>query len=247
MYRQHRTLTGAAAVMMRLSVLAADPELARCLDAERIAAAGPASLAAVVLAAPGAWKPDDELLRTSGGYGLLMLDGLLMRRLELGGRAGAELLGAGDLLGDPDREDAEPSSLAFASTWRVIESSRLARLDGPWATRMAGFPEIGGALAERAIARSTRLATAIALAQQPHLDERVWMLFWHLADRFGRVHPDGVHLDLPLTHELLSQLALARRPSITAALARLAVAGRLRRSGGAWILTGEPPREGSAP
>jgi len=31
----------------------------------------------------------------------------------------------------------------------------------------------------------------MAIAQQPRLDHRIWMLFWELADRHGRVQPDG--------------------------------------------------------
>ena len=69
---------------------------------------------------------------------------------------------------------------------------------------------------------------------------RLWMLFWELADRYGKVHPDGIHLDLPLTHEVLSHLAGARRPSVSGALTRLAdEAGCAAR--GAWMLSGDPP------
>jgi CRP/FNR family transcriptional regulator, cyclic AMP receptor protein len=79
------------------------------------------------------------------------------------------------------------------------------------------------------------------VAQQPRLDVRLWMLFWDLANRYGRVRSDGVHLELPLTHEILSHLAGARRPSVSAALTRLAAEGRVTRQGHRWILAGEPP------
>jgi CRP/FNR family cyclic AMP-dependent transcriptional regulator len=81
----------------------------------------------------------------------------------------------------------------------------------------------------------------MAIAQQPKLDIRLWMLFWELADRYGKVHADGIHLELPLTHEVLSHLAGARRPSVSGALTRLAEAGRLTRSGRNWVLSGERP------
>jgi CRP/FNR family cyclic AMP-dependent transcriptional regulator len=55
------------------------------------------------------------------------------------------------------------------------------------------------------------------------------------------VRADGVYVELPLTHEILSHLAGARRPSVSAALTRLASDGRLRREGQRWILSGEPP------
>ena len=65
----------------------------------------------------------------------------------------------------------------------------------------------------------------MAISQQPRLDERLWMLFWELADRHGRVRSDGVYLDLPLTHEVLSHLVAARRPSVSGALTKLAEPG----------------------
>ena len=110
----------------------------------------------------------------------------------------------------------------------------LGRAGGAW-------PQLGAELAGRALGRSLRLVTAMAIAQQPRLDVRLWMLFWDLADRFGKVHADGVHLDLPLTHEVLSHLAGARRPSVSGALTRLAEEGRLHRSGRHWVLSGGPP------
>jgi hypothetical protein len=86
----------------------------------------------------------------------------------------------------------------------------------------------------------------MAIVQVPRLDERLWMIFWELADRWGKVRPDGVYLELPLTHELLSYVAAARRPSVSGALTKLAEGGRVRRAGRAWLLTGDPPEPGAA-
>jgi CRP/FNR family transcriptional regulator, cyclic AMP receptor protein len=106
---------------------------------------------------------------------------------------------------------------------------------------MGRYPRVGPALAGRALARSRRLAAMMAIAQYPRLDERLWMLFWELADRYGRVHADGIHLDLPLTHEVLSYLVAARRPSVSGALTKLAGEGRVLRNGRGWVLSGDPP------
>jgi CRP/FNR family transcriptional regulator, cyclic AMP receptor protein len=125
--------------------------------------------------------------------------------------------------------------------WRIVAPVRLAALDLRWATRMAPFPAVATELTGRALDRSRRLATLMAISQQPRLDQRVWLLFWELADRHGTVHPDGVHLRLRLTHEVISHLVAARRPSVSAALTRLAKRGVLRRDGGEWLLSGPPP------
>ncbi len=168
-----------------------------------------------------------------------MLDGLLLRRVGVDGRHAAELLGPGDLL-RPWQHDPAIDARARVDVARG-GAARCAVLDPRWTARAAAWPQLGAELAGRALARSLRLVMAMAIAQQPRLDVRLWMLFWDLADRYGKVHADGVHLELPLTHEVLSHLAGARRPSVSGALTRLADEGRLRRSGREWILSGDPP------
>ena len=223
-----------------------DPDLAALVPASRLEAARPASAASVLAVPDGPWQAVEAGERARQGYGLLVLGGVLVRRVGYDGRFGAELLGPGDLL-RPWEPDGEASgTLPFETSWRVMSPARLAVLDLDWATRMAPFPQVGALLAGRALGRSRRLATSMAIVQMPRLEDRLWMLFWELADRYGRVHPDGVHVDLPLTHELLSHLAAARRPSVSGALARLAEQGRVRRAGRAWVLMGGPPEAGGS-
>lgn len=190
----------------------------------------------------GAWDAAGDAVVARGGFGLLVLDGLLVRNVRVDGRFGAELLSRGDLL-RPWQHEGESGALPFELTWRVVAPIRLAALDPGWAARMAPFPEVAGELAGRALDRSRRLATLMAIAQQPRLEQRVWLLFWELADRHGKVHPDGVHLDLPLTHEVIAHLVAARRPSVSTGLGRLAERGILRREGGGWVLCGPPPQQ----
>jgi CRP/FNR family cyclic AMP-dependent transcriptional regulator len=224
----------------RAYVLDHDPELAELVPEPRLGAARQASLAGTLDIAAGMWDARQEADRARDGYGLLMLEGVLIRRVGYAGRFGAELLAEGDLL-RPWEFDGD-DTIGFETGWRVLKRARLAVLDLLWAERMGRYPSVGPALAGRALGRSRRLAAMMAIAQQPRLDDRLWMLFWELADRHGRVHPDGVHVDLPLTHEVLSYLAAARRPSVSSALTKLAGQGRLRRNGRAWVLAGEPPR-----
>jgi hypothetical protein len=223
----------------RAYVLDEDPELAELVPEARRGAARQASLAAVLEVPQGMWDAREDADRARDGFGLLLLSGVLIRRVGYGGRFGAELLADGDLL-RPWEFDGE-ESISFETGWRVLTRTRLAVLDLMWTERMGRYPRVGPALAGRALHRSRRLAAMMAIAQQPRLDERLWMLFWDLADRYGRVHPDGVHLDLPLTHEVLSHLCGARRPSVSSALTKLADQGRLLRNGRGWVLSGEPP------
>jgi hypothetical protein len=223
----------------RAVVLDADSELAELIPERQLQTARQASVAATVDIPAGQWDARDDSDRAREGYGLLTLDGILVRRVGYGGRFGAELLAGGDLLRPWEYDGDE--TIGFETTWRVLAGTRLAVLDHAWAERMARYTRVGPALAGRALVRSRRLAAMMAIAQQPRLDDRLWMLFWELADRYGKVHPDGVYLDLPLTHEVLSHLVAARRPSVSGALTKLADQGRVRRDGRRWVLTGDHP------
>ena len=158
----------------------------------------------------------------------------------MAGRFGAELLSSGDVL-QPSRHDGEEATLPFEATWRILAPLRLAVLDLAWMARMAPFPEIMAELATRIMVRSRRLASLLAIAQHHRLEDRLRLFFWELADRYGRVGPEGVRIELPLTHELISHLVGAHRPSVSAALGRLEQADQVRRQGSGWTLLGAPP------
>jgi hypothetical protein len=72
----------------------------------------------------------------------------------------------------------------------------------------------------------------------PRVEQRVLGLFWHLAERWGKVRPEGVVVELALTHELIGQLIGAQRPTISLALGALADDGLLQRRNphGGWLI-----------
>jgi CRP/FNR family transcriptional regulator, cyclic AMP receptor protein len=176
------------------------------------------------------------------GIGLLVLDGLLIRRVGIDRGFGAELLGEGDLLRPWQGED-EPPILPQTTGWRVLQSTRMAVLDEPFARRLARCPQLTGRLVHRALARSRNLTVNMAIVHQPRVDVRLHMLFWHLAGRWGRVRNDGVIVPLRLTHNVLSDLTAARRPTVTSALSELAKRELVQPSDGGWLLCGTPPGE----
>lgn len=180
----------------------------------------------------------------SRGIGLLVLDGVLIRRVGVDGRFGAELLGPGDLL-RPWQGDDIASALPHSTGWRVVEAARLAVLDNVAAERLARYPALIGALAGRAVNRSRGLALTMAIIHHPRIDVRLHMLLWHLADRWGRVRSDGVCVPLRLSHSVLADLVAAQRPSVTVSLKRLAQRGLVEPLKDGWLLRGgstPPPR-----
>jgi CRP/FNR family cyclic AMP-dependent transcriptional regulator len=221
-----------------ISVVEEDPELGETLAPERLAAAREDARARTIDVGselPTGWAPE-----VRSGLGLLMLEGMLVRRVGLDGRFGAELLGRGDLLRPWQTED-DGTSIPQTSGWRVLQRAQIAVLDLEFGRRIAAYPEIHGQLLARAIRRSRYMAVSMAIMHQPKVETRLHLLLWQLADRWGRVRPDGVLLPFRLTHMMLSELIGARRPTVSAALGAIERDGRISRDGPGWVLHGSPP------
>jgi CRP/FNR family transcriptional regulator, cyclic AMP receptor protein len=225
-----------------VNMLVRDPGLAEDIAPEQRTAAERAAWAHSVTVEPGAWDAPSAPERFRGWLGLLVLEGLLARHVEIAAMGWTELLGQGDLVLPWTSAGETTSSLPAHSRYEVLERTRLAVLDRDFAARVAPWPEVAAALVGRAVERSRWLTYQLAAHQPAHIDERVWMVLWHLADRFGRVTPRGVELQIPnLTHEALAQMLGARRPTVTSAVGRLAARGLLTQEHrGAWVLHGDP-------
>jgi CRP/FNR family transcriptional regulator, cyclic AMP receptor protein len=223
-------------------ILADDPELSDGLTGSRMEDAVRDCVAGTCVCRSGPWSPPAELGDTRFGIGLLILDGLIVRRVGVAGRFGAELLGDGDLM-NPFHPHDMGTSLPRTGKWRVLRESRMAILDSEFVLRASRYPEVVSALLTRALRRARHIATNMAIVQQPRIDLRLHMLFWELADRWGIVRQDGIHVPLHLTHATLSDLVAARRPTVTKALGELAQRGAVIWTGTDWLLPGEPPAE----
>jgi CRP/FNR family transcriptional regulator, cyclic AMP receptor protein len=224
-----------------IQLLEADPELARGLDPRRVREMSPRLLARAVDIPRGPWNPGRTLMGGSNPIGLLVLNGLLVREATVGDHPSAELLGPGDLLRAWEDRDAEvllPRSLR----WSALTNARVAVIDHALAVRAAQWPEIFAQLVERAARRAERLVIMQAIGHLTRVDDRLLALLWCLAERWGRVVPDGVLVNLRLPHRTLAGMVGARRPSVTTALGQLIARGDIeRRPDGGWILHGQPP------
>ena len=170
------------------------------------------------------------------------LDGLLLRRVRLDDRSGVELLAAGDLLRPWQREDVI-ASVPRQLEWEVLQTCRLAVLDVDFAQRVSAFPTIAAQLIARAINRSRHFAINMAIVQHPKVEDRLRMLLWHIADRWGTVGSDGVSVPVSLTQTVLAALVAAQRPTVSAALKSLERDRQVTRTDRGWLLHGSPPGE----
>jgi hypothetical protein len=220
----------------------ADPGLAGLIGSDAVASARRSLLVAIRRLPVGEWRPDRSEPEP-GHLGYLIVAGLITRELQLAGAGSVELLGQGDLL-RPWDEDA--ASFVDAR-WLVREPVELADLDRGVTTRLCEWPELVSAIAERGLRRSRSLAVHSAIESMRGLEDRLIALFWHLAERWGERAAGGVVVPLLLTHQSLSELIGARRPSVTTALGDLRRRDLLVRVEEGWILRGDPPTATGAP
>lgn len=222
-------------------VLREDAELADAIQPDRREAAIESCTTREVRLPAGEGVTESSPLQN--GIGILVLSGLLIRRVGIDGRFGAELLGEGDLL-RPWQWEADSATLPLEMAWSIVEPARLAILDDEFVRRCVGSsPELASALVGRAMQRARHLAVNMAIVHQARVDVRLHMLLWHLAGRWGKVRSEGTVLRMRLTHAVLADLVAARRPTVTTALSDLVRAGLVRSSGDEWLLFGEPPLE----
>jgi CRP/FNR family cyclic AMP-dependent transcriptional regulator len=224
-----------------IRLLEAQPDLAEGLEGDELADARRHVVALLDNVDAGPWDPASQYAIDPAFFGLLVIDGMIARDVELGGRRCSELLGPGDLLRPWEYDDGDFASVPSESALHVLEPARVAVLDGRFARVACRYPALVTKLIGRTLRRSRWLAILLTISSMPRVDARVQALLWHLADRWGRVTVDGVVVPVRLTHEMIGRLVGAHRPSVTTALSELSRTNRLRRLPHGWLLLGDPP------
>jgi CRP/FNR family cyclic AMP-dependent transcriptional regulator len=223
-------------------VLERERTLAHDLGAELTEEISPQLLADVIRVPRGAWHPSELPLREEEDLGLIVIDGLIEREARITGRSAAELLGPGDLLRPWHFVDRGDACVTVDATWTALETAHVALLDARAGAVATRHPRLTAIFMSRILSRARSLAVLLAIAQIRRLDVRILTLLWHLADRFGRVRPDGVALEIPLKHATIAKLLAATRPAVSTILAELAASGQIARlPGGGWLLLGAAP------
>jgi hypothetical protein len=224
-------------------VLERDPDLGEDLSPKEFALARHQAVARTVRYPKGQWSVEPSAFDRAGALGLFITEGLLVCKVTVGDRTCAELLGPGDIT-QPWLRSGPDSSVGTEVNWQVARPLTLALLDRGFMGRVVRWPEIPAAVARRLMLRVHWLSFHLAVCHMRRVDDRLLMVLWHFADRWGRVTPNGVQIDIPLTHRLLALVVGARRPSVTASVRELIQAGRIEpQAGSRWLPHGDPPAE----
>jgi CRP/FNR family transcriptional regulator, cyclic AMP receptor protein len=217
-------------------LLDVEPDVARFLsDEERPAAhqlvlpvhhvpKGPVDIAAV--------------LSAQGGFGALLLEGMLIHRLRIGDQLTARLVGPGDIMSLPGQGQ---SMLLAEASYAATAPTGLALLGDEVLAAVQRWPRLAAGIYVRVAEQADRLAAQLAICQLPRVDQRILALLWLLAEAWGHVGSTGTTLPVSLTHDALGTLIGARRPTVTLALGELSERGAIVRQDRGWLLLEAPP------
>ena len=230
----------ATSVQRRVRVLEADPELALRVPPARVFEARRRLTAPMCTLSVGLCEvPPDEPMH----LGYLILDGLVARDVVLAGHVSTELVGEGDVL-QPQATPRDDALIHTRVYWHVLTPVRTAVLDPEFSRTLVDWPQVTAAILDRANRRLLKMSIHQALLQLSPVETRLLVMFWYLAERWGRVTPGGILLPLALTHQLLGQLVGCQRASVTTALKAVTKSGLVDRlDDGNWLLHGDPPDE----
>jgi hypothetical protein len=221
-------------------LLDADPDLAEQVAASQRPLMRRMLVGEPIRMSPGRWP--DAAERPSGALGCMILEGLIARELRVRGTRSLELLGQGDII----RSWAESNSplLGEDITWNILEPTTIVVLDARVAAVASRSPSLMDAFASRLSDRLRSLTLQAAISNITRVDVRLHLALWLVAERWGRVRPDGVLVPFRLTHDTLAGMVGARRPSVTTALGQLQARELVeRRDDGLLIVRGEPEVE----
>jgi hypothetical protein len=138
----------------------------------------------------------------------LLLGGLVTHEVTLGGWCSANLLGPGDVF--------RPWLCAYTplpcdERWTAAGGAAIAVLDERFVMIARRWPGLSAVVHERLAEQLEVAAVRGAIAGLPRVEQRVLALLWQLADRWGVVRPDGIAIELSLTHALIGAISWGLR------------------------------------
>lgn len=168
-----------------------------------------------------------------GGVSFLVVEaGFVVIRTMIPGRRGVVTChaGAGALLTVPELDE----------TLDALVEARVTLVSEATYAKLLADPRAATALSDalRSALRQKRDSLANFGSVRPV--DRVERKLLQLAREHGRVVPDGIRLDFPITHELLAEMVGSARETVSRAIERLEATGFVVRAGRSYRLHVKP-------
>ena len=161
-------------------------------------------------------------------FDFVLVEGTVLKETALASSAALELLGPGDVLAPPLSATRQGDGRAV-SRYFAFGAASIATLGSPFKRDAVRWPQLSDFLHHQLAEQAHRASMHVAMLHLPRAQDRILALFADLGERFGRVTPDGILIDLPLNHDLIGRLTASRRPTATLALQELYGQGHLTR------------------
>jgi CRP-like cAMP-binding protein len=197
------------------------------------------------LAAPLVSAHDEDLAAALAverdAFDFVLVDGTVLKETTLAGSSALELLGPGDVLAPP-LSAIRQLEFRAVSRYSALGDVSIATLGAGFQRVAVRWPQISDFLHRQIAEQTHRASMHLAMLHLPRAEDRILALFVDVGERFGRVTPDGILIDLPLSHDLIGRLTASRRPTATLALRNLYHQGLLTRSpDNSWVLAFSGP------
>jgi CRP-like cAMP-binding protein len=197
-------------------------------DEKRLASEALETCAAHLLPAGSRWRISDlaqaEALIVENGFLVVRASSSSARHVVV-----AEA-GAGSILLSPnDREHLQALTDCWVTVLPLAQLEGLLAIPGVAATLFSGLR-----VALRLRQDATRCFAGIRHA------DRVRQKLVQLGREFGKVNPDGIRLEFPLTHDLLAEMVASARETVTRSLDELQRSGFVVRDGHSYRLLISP-------
>ena len=148
----------------------------------------------------------------------------LVYMTEGGGQRTVSLVEEGDVLVSPPTTSAQ---VGPDMRCRALASSVVVGLTADHLERWLQTPGLATNLLRILSAQIADRELAVAIALEGRVERRLLLKLRQLALRWGRVTPNGIRLDLRLTHQELADMVGAVRESVTLAFGRLTKQGEI--------------------
>ncbi len=145
-----------------------------------------------------------------------------------------ELMGPNTVLGEGS---AFPTTQKFSRALALCDTQTIEFTLPDMTAVFRDHPAFGAALFEISSQKLAIMMSRFIRLASRKPEDRILELFERLAQQLGQPHPEGLLVDIHLTHEQIAAMTATTRVTVTRTLQRLKRTGHIRECAGKLVLT----------